>query len=126
MTQDIATISATPTPTASAGGIVKHLREILQRIRSEQTRGTDAQPGRPIDSDPYAALLACVSVSYVDADEKWRAIASDPKAIAMLDEIKFHRDDAEYDAEIICSEDVIKNLRSEWNTRSSDLNERRL
>jgi hypothetical protein len=126
MTQDIATISATPTPTASAGEIVKHLREILQRIRSEQIRGTYAQPGRPIDSDPYAALLACVSVSYADADEKWRTIASDPKAIAMLDEIKFHRDDAEYDAEIICSEDVIKNLRSEWIKRSSNLNERRL
>jgi hypothetical protein len=112
MTQDLATIGATPSPTASAREIIQHLAQILNRFRADQSHGSVDQPRRFLEAVPYTAQAACISVPYADADKKWEIIASDPKCMAMLDELRFYRYGAEYDSEIISSEDIIERIHS--------------
>jgi hypothetical protein len=119
MAQDLLVFGSTPAPTASAREIIKHLAQIRNRIRADQADTSTTQPRRLVESDLFIDLIACISVPYVDGEQKWAEIASDPKCMAMIDELRAYRDDAEYDAEIICCDEIIEGIQSESSSQDS-------
>ena len=60
----------TPTPTASAREIAEQLAKILHRIRANLTNSKIVRGDRLVSDDLFTALIACISVPYVDAERK--------------------------------------------------------
>jgi len=103
-----------PGADASAHDIIDHLATILQAVRSPPGKvAGDKISLAARRHDMLDALRVFTLTPFEDGDEKWRTMASSPKAMAIIKELRDYEDEDEYIHEVECSDRIVRDIQRE-------------
>jgi hypothetical protein len=108
-----ALIETPPQADASAQEIIDHLAQILQAVRYPVSNVKDKRALAVHRNGMLDALRVFTMTPFTQADEKWRTIASDPTAMAIVQELRDSANDYEYAHEVEYSDRIVRDIERE-------------